>query len=68
MFGGLNRRALQYGLETEVAKHLSDNYGDRAWTVLSYAQPTGQVWPLHGIRLSAGYPCTPPFRSHLDSL
>ncbi|KAG6880683.1 hypothetical protein C0993_005143, partial [Termitomyces sp. T159_Od127] len=22
----------QYGLETDVAKHLSDNYGDRAWT------------------------------------
>ncbi|EJF63293.1 DAO-domain-containing protein [Dichomitus squalens LYAD-421 SS1] len=53
MFIGLVQR---YGLETEIAKHLSDNYGDRAWTVLSYAQPTGQAWPLHGIRLSPGYP------------
>ncbi|PIL22688.1 hypothetical protein GSI_15381 [Ganoderma sinense ZZ0214-1] len=53
MFIGLVQR---YGLETEVAKHLSDNYGDRAWTVLSYAQPTGHAWPLHGIRLSPGYP------------
>ncbi|GLB40496.1 putative FAD-dependent glycerol-3-phosphate dehydrogenase family protein [Lyophyllum shimeji] len=29
MFIGLIQR---YGLETDVAKHLSDNYGDRAWT------------------------------------
>lgn len=48
---------MQYGLETEVAKHLSDNYGDRAWTVLSLAHPTGESWPLHGVRLSSQYPC-----------
>ncbi|KAI0715670.1 DAO-domain-containing protein [Cerioporus squamosus] len=53
MFIGLVQR---YGLETEVAKHLSDNYGDCAWTVLSYAQPTGKAWPLHGVRLAPGYP------------
>ncbi|KZT09159.1 DAO-domain-containing protein [Laetiporus sulphureus 93-53] len=53
MFIGLIQR---YGLETEVAKHLSDNYGDRAWTVCSLAQPTGQAWPLHGKRLAPGYP------------
>ncbi|KAJ8474520.1 hypothetical protein ONZ45_g15920 [Pleurotus djamor] len=53
MFIGLIQR---YGLETEVAKHLSDNYGDRAWTVLSLAAPTGVNWPLHGIRLHAQYP------------
>ncbi|PCH39804.1 DAO-domain-containing protein [Wolfiporia cocos MD-104 SS10] len=53
MFIGLIQR---YGLETEVAKHLSDNYGDRAWTVCSLAQPTGEAWPLHGIRLAPGYP------------
>ncbi|TFK34373.1 hypothetical protein BDQ12DRAFT_726918 [Crucibulum laeve] len=29
-----------YGLETEVAKHLSECYGDRAWTVCSLAEPT----------------------------
>ena len=44
----------QYGLDTEVAKHLSNNYGDRAWTVLSLAQPTDEA---HGIRLSPQYPC-----------
>ncbi|KAF7359183.1 Glycerol-3-phosphate dehydrogenase [Mycena sanguinolenta] len=53
MFIGLIQR---YGLETEVAKHLSDNYGDRAWTVCSLAEPTGQTWPLHGTRISPAYP------------
>lgn len=53
MFIGLIQ---QYGLETEVAKHLSDNYGDRAWTVCSLAEPTGETWPLHGVRLSRAYP------------
>ncbi|KIM41129.1 hypothetical protein M413DRAFT_445847 [Hebeloma cylindrosporum] len=45
-----------YGLETDVAKHLSENYGDRAWTVCSLAQPTGKAWPLHGERLAPQYP------------
>jgi len=53
MFIGLIQR---YGIETEVAKHLSDNYGDRAWTVLSLAHPTGERWPLHGVRISPSYP------------
>ncbi|KAI0632262.1 DAO-domain-containing protein [Trametes polyzona] len=53
MFIGLVQR---YGLETEVAKHLSENYGDCAWTICSLAQPTGKAWPLHGIRLAPGYP------------
>ncbi|GJF00671.1 glycerol-3-phosphate dehydrogenase [Phanerochaete sordida] len=53
MFIGLIQR---YGLESDIAKHLSDNYGDRAWTVLEYSQPTGKSWPLYGIRLSGDYP------------
>ncbi|THH27233.1 hypothetical protein EUX98_g6961 [Antrodiella citrinella] len=53
MFIGLIQR---YGLETEVAKHLSENYGDRAWTVCELAAPTGQAWPIHGVRLATGYP------------
>ncbi|KAH9969801.1 DAO-domain-containing protein [Russula dissimulans] len=53
MFIGLIQR---YGLETDVAKHLSNNYGDRAWTVLSLSQPTGETWPLYGIRLAPQYP------------
>ncbi|KAF8869007.1 DAO-domain-containing protein [Gymnopilus junonius] len=45
-----------YGLETHVAKHLSENYGDRAWTVCSLAEPTGLSWPLYGKRLVSQYP------------
>lgn len=46
----------QFGLETEVAKHLSESYGDRAWTVASMEDTTGRSWPLHGVRLSPLYP------------
>lgn len=53
MFIGLVQR---YGLETEVAKHLADNYGDRAWAVASMAESPGRRWPLHGIRLNSNYP------------
>ena len=53
----LSNHFLQYGLQTDVAKHLSNNYGDRAWTVCALAEPTGESWPLHGIRLSPSYPC-----------
>ena len=45
-------------MESDVAKHLSDNYGDRAWAVCELAQPTGKAWPLHGLRLAGDYPCT----------
>ncbi|KAF8992699.1 DAO-domain-containing protein [Cyathus striatus] len=45
-----------YGMETEVAKHLSESYGDRAWTVCSLAEQTGESWPLHGKRLYPAYP------------
>ncbi|GMK55798.1 hypothetical protein CspeluHIS016_0208540 [Cutaneotrichosporon spelunceum] len=46
----------QFGLETAVAQHLAESYGDRAWTVASMAEPTGQSWPMYGKRLSALYP------------
>lgn len=46
----------EYGLETEVAKHLSESYGDRAWTVASFANPTGESWPKHGVRFFRRYP------------
>lgn len=54
---------LQYGLETDVAKHLSDNYGDRAWTVCSLEEPTGERWPVHGRRLAPPYPCKSEFHT-----
>ena len=34
-----------FGLETEVAKHLAENYGDRAWTVAALSQPTEHRFP-----------------------
>jgi glycerol-3-phosphate dehydrogenase len=46
----------RFGLETDVAKHLSATYGDRAWSVCSIAEPTGQRWPVHGKRLDPLYP------------
>lgn len=42
--------------QTDVAKHLMDTYGDRAWAVCSMAEPTGLRWPVHGTRLDASYP------------
>nr|KAJ3422537.1 mitochondrial glycerol-3-phosphate dehydrogenase [Polyrhizophydium stewartii] len=45
-----------FGLETEVAQHLSDSYGDRAWAVASLAAQTGTRWPIFGVRLAPGYP------------
>ncbi|RUS21830.1 FAD dependent oxidoreductase-domain-containing protein [Endogone sp. FLAS-F59071] len=46
----------QFGLETEVAQHLANSYGDRAWAVASLAQATGKRWPVFGKRLSSYYP------------
>jgi glycerol-3-phosphate dehydrogenase len=47
-----------FGLETEVAQHLSDNYGDRAWAVAAGMKQTGQSWPVFGIRVAKGLPVT----------
>ncbi|KAG0240981.1 FAD dependent oxidoreductase-domain-containing protein [Mortierella sp. GBAus27b] len=46
----------QFGLETEIAQHLSNSYGDRAWAVASLAESTGRRWPVFGRRVSAQYP------------
>ena len=45
-----------FGIETEVAQHLADSYGDRAWAVASMASETGKRWPVFGKRISNGYP------------
>ncbi|KAJ3067891.1 mitochondrial glycerol-3-phosphate dehydrogenase [Podochytrium sp. JEL0797] len=45
-----------FGIETEVAKHLADSYGDHAWAVASMASMTGQRWPIHGKKLTPNYP------------
>jgi glycerol-3-phosphate dehydrogenase len=45
-----------FGLETEVAKHLCQSYGDRAWTVAALSSPTEERFPVRGKRISALYP------------
>ncbi len=45
-----------FGLETEVAKHLAENYGDRAWSVAALSAPTDERFPVRGKRLSPLYP------------
>jgi len=45
-----------FGLETEVAKHLTQSYGDRAWTVAALASPTEMRFPVRGKRISTLYP------------
>ncbi|GAA5880059.1 hypothetical protein JCM8547_001487 [Rhodosporidiobolus lusitaniae] len=46
----------QFGLEVDVAQHLTDTYGDRAWGVCSLAPPTGLRFPVHGNRIDPVYP------------
>ena len=45
-----------YGMETDVAKHLCEAYGDRSFVVASLAKDSGRRWPLRGARLSESYP------------
>lgn len=45
-----------YGIETEVAKHLTESYGDRAWTVAALCAPTESRFPVRGERISELYP------------
>lgn len=45
-----------YGLETEVAKHLAEAYGDRAWTVAALSEATEDRFPARGKRISPLYP------------
>lgn len=45
-----------FGLETDVARHLVESYGDRAWTVASLSEPTHVRFPVRGLRISPLYP------------
>ena len=42
-----------FGIETDVAKHLAESYGDRAWTVAALSAPTEKRFPVRGLRLAA---------------
>ncbi|KAI1260856.1 FAD dependent oxidoreductase-domain-containing protein [Xylariaceae sp. FL1019] len=45
-----------FGIETEVAKHLTESYGDRAWTVAAMCKTTDLRFPARGERISRLYP------------
>ncbi|PGH05629.1 hypothetical protein AJ80_08321 [Polytolypa hystricis UAMH7299] len=45
-----------FGLATDVAQHLAQAYGDRAWEVAAMASPTKTRFPVHGVRISNLYP------------
>jgi glycerol-3-phosphate dehydrogenase len=45
-----------FGVETDVAKHLTESYGDRAWTVAALSSPTEKRAPVRGEKISALYP------------
>ncbi|KAI9054067.1 hypothetical protein LZ554_001238 [Drepanopeziza brunnea f. sp. 'monogermtubi'] len=45
-----------FGVETDIAKHLTESYGDRAWTVAALSAPTEQRFPARGKRISPLYP------------
>ncbi|KAJ9149987.1 Glycerol-3-phosphate dehydrogenase [Pleurostoma richardsiae] len=45
-----------FGVETEVAKHLTESYGDRAWTVAELCKATDKRFPARGERISLLYP------------
>lgn len=44
------------GVDSAVAKHLAETYGDRAFSVAKLAGLTGQRWPIVGKRLHVEYP------------
>lgn len=46
----------EFGLDLDVAQHLSHSYGDRAWSLCAIAEPTGERYPKHGIRLDSQLP------------
>ncbi|RAL00223.1 glycerol-3-phosphate dehydrogenase GUT2 [Aspergillus ibericus CBS 121593] len=45
-----------FGLEVDVAKHLTESYGDRAWQVAALSSPTNARFPVRGQRISTLYP------------
>ncbi|XP_076337853.1 glycerophosphate oxidase 1 isoform X2 [Tachypleus tridentatus] len=50
------RLVQDFGLENEVAQHLANTYGDRAFTVAKMANLTGKRWPIVGRRLHEEFP------------
>lgn len=45
-----------YGIEVDVAQHLANTYGDRAFVVARMCKMTGKRWPIVGKRLHEEFP------------
>lgn len=50
------RLVQDYGLESQVAQHLANTYGDQAFAVAKQASLTGKKWPIIGRRLHEQFP------------
>uniref|UniRef100_A0A646QGJ3 Glycerol-3-phosphate dehydrogenase n=1 Tax=Hemiscolopendra marginata TaxID=943146 RepID=A0A646QGJ3_9MYRI len=50
------RLVQDFGLDSEVALHLANTYGDRAFSVAKLARLTGIRWPIVGRRLHQEFP------------
>lgn len=50
------RLVQDYGLDPQVASHLANSYGDRAFAVAKLAELTGKRWPVVGNRLHPELP------------
>lgn len=50
------RLVQDFGLECEVAQHLANAYGDRAFAVAKLASLTGKRWPIIGTKLHPEFP------------
>ncbi|KAH8413582.1 hypothetical protein KR222_000394 [Zaprionus bogoriensis] len=50
------RLVQDFGLERDVAKHLTDTYGSNACKVAVCAHPSGGAWPIAGRRLHSQFP------------
>ncbi|KAI7863118.1 FAD dependent oxidoreductase-domain-containing protein [Spinellus fusiger] len=51
------RLVQEFGMDTEVASHLANSYGDRSWNIgHKIEDPTSMSWPVYGKRISPNYP------------
>ncbi|KAI8881876.1 DAO-domain-containing protein [Backusella circina FSU 941] len=50
------RLVQEFGMDTEVAQHLAQSYGNRAWAVASIDDATNTTWPTYGNRIAPNYP------------
>lgn len=50
------RLVQDFGLEVDVAQHLSQSYGDRAFAVAKMASLTGKRWPIIGNKIHQDFP------------